>query len=239
MVKVIDDLVILGRAAPDSMRDGRHSLCSAGYSPTIGFVRLFPTYIDTPLHRWDEVTVRVEDESGDYRLQSHKLVYSNNPAKLNENISLNRILKRSEKIKFIESLPISSIDDLGTKDKTIGLIKPHIIGVDVVPRECEDGKQLTIFGSETIKTKSDYDFMPRLKYYCTPKCGQCPHNQQLLEHGAYEFMRKNKGNEQDVLENLRILDRNFDKWFLVGNMKHHPARFVVISVLRFKSSGSC
>jgi len=43
--RTIDDLIMLGRGAPDTMRDGRVTICAAGWSPTLGFVRIYPTSI--------------------------------------------------------------------------------------------------------------------------------------------------------------------------------------------------
>lgn len=49
MTQSIDDVVILGRGVPELISDGRVTVCVAGYSDKLGFVRLYPTRIDSPL----------------------------------------------------------------------------------------------------------------------------------------------------------------------------------------------
>ena len=56
----IDDLIILGRSVPTEMRNGRRTICVGGYSPTYGFIRLYPTFYDFDISRWSIIEVKVE-----------------------------------------------------------------------------------------------------------------------------------------------------------------------------------
>lgn len=75
----IDDLVVLGRAAPEPIADGRHTVCLGGYSETVGYVRLYPTQKRmTQCRRWNVVSVPVEHAAPDdprdesYKIQGSK-----------------------------------------------------------------------------------------------------------------------------------------------------------------------
>jgi hypothetical protein len=70
----VDDLVILGRSSPDRLRDNRISVCTAGYSRALGFIRLYPTRTDSPLRVWNIVSVQVERNPMDSRAESWKIV---------------------------------------------------------------------------------------------------------------------------------------------------------------------
>jgi len=71
--EIIDDLIVLGRACPEKLRDGRDTVCTAGYSYRLGFIRLYPTTIHMKWKRWDIVKVLVERDSRDTRWESRKI----------------------------------------------------------------------------------------------------------------------------------------------------------------------
>ena len=64
---VIDDMIVLGRAVPEHLRNGRVTVCTAGYSKKLGFVRVFPTTAYMPLNNWNIVKMAVERDAIDTR----------------------------------------------------------------------------------------------------------------------------------------------------------------------------
>ena len=74
---LIDDLVVLGRACPEPLKDGRVTVCMAGWSYRMNdFVRIYPTRPDTSCSQWDVIKVDVERNENDTRDESWKIVGS-------------------------------------------------------------------------------------------------------------------------------------------------------------------
>jgi hypothetical protein len=57
---VMDDIVILGNAVPDEISDNRFTVCTAGFSPTHGFLRIYPVPTKAPMNRWNVVKIPLE-----------------------------------------------------------------------------------------------------------------------------------------------------------------------------------
>ena len=99
------DMILMGRAVPQLLRNGRPSCCTAGYSPTLkSLVRLYPVPPKTKFKRWDLVTVEVERKEDDPRIESWKIVGSKHDwDKLHNKITKVDRLKRDEQIELTES----------------------------------------------------------------------------------------------------------------------------------------
>lgn len=239
---IIDDLIVLGRAVPAEIKNGRRTICTAGYSPTHGFIRIFPTRWDSPLKRWNIIKVPVERPRKpryDGRSESWKIVGSRRDWNwLSEKIEVVGKFPRKDQTKFIEGLVDNCVNDIYDSGRSLGIIRPTIL--DYYFEEQEDFKgfvQKTLDGRFRIQVKDEYPLEPRIKYNC-PVCRvkRGFHDQQVLEWGIYEWVRKNPDNMEQVWENLGLLDPEYEKFFLVGNLMQYPTAFVVISVLRFKKS---
>ena len=94
---------------------------------------------------------------------------------------------------------------------------------------------MTLDGSFQVQEKNEFEYEPRLNYTC-PVCTtkQGYHDHQILEWGAYEWMRKNPREIDRLWENLHLEDDDYEKYFFVGNQLQYQKSFMVISVLRFK-----
>lgn len=72
--RIIDDLIILGKAFPQELKDGRITCCTAGWSPTRGFIRIYPIPPESEkLKRWNIVSTKVERNLNDWRDESWKI----------------------------------------------------------------------------------------------------------------------------------------------------------------------
>ena len=237
---IIDDLIILGRAVPAEIRNGRRTICTAGYSPTHGFTRIYPTKWDSPLKRWNIIRAPVERPRKpryDGRAESWKIVGSRREwDRLSDKIEIVGRLPRKEQPELIRGLIDNCIEDIKDEKRSLGIIKPEIL--DYYIEEQEDFKkfiQLRLDGRFQVRVKDEYTVEPRIKY----KCSGCRvkrgfHDQQLLEWGVYRWFDRKPENIDQVWENLGFLDPEYEKFFFVGNLLQYPTAFVVISVLRFK-----
>ncbi|MCI4351937.1 MAG: hypothetical protein L3K14_00915 [Thermoplasmata archaeon] len=236
----IDDLIMLGRAAPDTLKDGRTTICAAGYSPTHGFIRVYPTRLSSPLKQWSCVSVPLERNPQDTRDESWKIEGSKGEwATLDSKIEVRGLLSRPERIRLIPQLASPCVSTLNESHVSLGIVRPAALKGYLSDRSDVDSTiQLTLFGGPTLKTKADYRMQPRLEYRCDRCVSVGPHDQQVLEIGCYEWFRKHPGQEAKVFENLHLDDPAYEKFLLVGNQAFHRASYLVIGIIRWKRAAS-
>ncbi len=232
----IDDLVVLGRGAPDALRDGRVAICVAGWSRKEGFVRIYPTRLTSPLKQWNIVSVSVEKNPSDNRRESWKIVGSATDwDRLDENIRVVDTLGREERISLVPALASGCVAELNAERVSLGIIHPSELKGYLSEREDVDHTvQRTLMGGSVPKTKINYSLRPRIVY----RCGKCRsvngHDQQTIEIGCYEWFRKNPGKAAQVFDNLQIGNPEYEKYLLVGNQANHRTSYLVIGVIRWK-----
>ena len=103
-----------------------------------------------------------------------------------------------------------------------------------IREEYEKTVQLELFSDKPFQTIHNYDIQPRIKYRCSECRAEDPHDQQILEWGVYEWIRKHPDNVEQVWKNLHLGESGYDTRFLVGNMARHRMSFMIISILRHK-----
>jgi hypothetical protein len=232
----IDDLVILGRGAPDKIRDGRITICAAGWSRTHGFVRIYPTRTSSPLRQWSRVSVPVERNPLDSRRESWKIQGSKDEwDTLDRKIEVVGEVTGLERRDLVQSLVSPCVNLLNDSRASLGVIRPVELSGELSARtDVDQGIQMTLTGLPQQKTKHGYRFQPRLKYRCSECQAAQLHDQQVIEWGCYEWFRKNPGAESQVFQNLHIGDSEYEKHLFVGNQANHRASYLVITVLRWK-----
>lgn len=115
-------------------------------------------------------------------------------------------------------------------------LSPNILKTEFIKREDYEPSVQTILDSmNTYLTIKNYTHIPKIHYRCSGCSSTKPHNQQVLEWGVYEWVRKNPNNSGQAWTNLGINnpDMVIDK-FLVGNQFLFRNSFVIISIFRFK-----
>jgi hypothetical protein len=231
---VIDDLVVLGRSSPDTMKDGRVSVCAAGYSRKHGFIRLYPTRLDSPLRMWSIIKVPVERNEQDARTESWKIEGSKSEwLRLSEKIKVVGQLKREDRLSFLRPLVSGCVLDLNAQKKSLGIVKPVLKRCYLEDRQDYDPIfQTTLFGKVMASDKHKYGLQPRVEYRCSECKASQMHDQQILEWGVYEWFRKYPGEEDRVWENLFSREAQQEILFLIGNLARHLSSFMVVSILR-------
>ncbi len=138
-------------------------------------------------------------------------------------------------LQFLWFVEIIQKHHIYADNKSLGFIKPQECSTRFVKRnEQEVTVQKNLFSEEPFLTIHNYDVQPRMKYRCSSCKSKNPHDQQILEWGIYEGIRKYPWKKEVILEGLHINDSGYDKTLLVGNMFLHRSKFMVISVYRFK-----
>ena len=231
---VIDDLIILGRAVPEIMKNGRTTVCTAGYSKTRGFVRIYPTKYTSPLTRWSIVKVPVERNSRDTRGESWKIQGSKRDwDRLDKKIQVVGELKRSDRLSLLANLTDGCVKDINDIRRSLGIVKPIIKKCYFCSEENYDPVlQTVLFGPPPPKTKKQYRDIPKIEYFCSKCKAKNPHDQTVLEWGFYEWFRKHPDKIDQVWENALIYSPKHEIFFLVGNMLRYRNAFLIISILR-------
>ena len=238
----MNDLIVLGEAVPDELKDGRKVVCTACYSHKYGLVRIYPIPPKIRMRRWDRMNILLEKNPQDTRAESWKVQGSKSEwDKLEQNIISRGKLKRQEQIKLLHELysdfGVGCIQDINDAKRSLAIIQPNILKgwmADRKSNEYDPTVQVTLDSDILFRTIRNYKKQPRVQYKCSNCRTQKPHNQQILEWGVYEWMRKNPGMSEKGMANLHLMDPNYKKYFLVGNMAAHRNAFMVISVFRFK-----
>lgn len=238
---VIDDLVVLGNAVPDFLRDSRVSVCTAGYSPKHGLVRVYPVPPKSAMqNRWNIVEVPVERRPEDKRIESWKIQGSKSEwERLSSKIKLVGKVPEGQRGTLMDKLfgrfGVGCVETLSEKQLSLGLIRPSVLGYKLTNREdYEPAVQLQLGSVRRFLTIKNYKKKPMIRY----RCGSCktksPHNQQVVEWGVYNWMRRFPDKEEQVWENLGLTRTNDERMFLVGNMFLHPNSFIIISLFHRK-----
>ncbi len=235
-------MIILGQAAPVEIRGGRKSICTAGWSPSEGMVRLYPVPTTTRARMWSRVNVPVTRNTQDIRYESWKIQGSNSEwDTLNTKIlDLGRIEKKPERIQLMQTILKSHsygcVNELNDQRGSLGIIIPtNIEGYYVDRKKFEATTQMTLDSSVKFVTSENFPKIPMIRYTC-PKCTTKKgyHEQQLLAWEAYEWMRQKPDELDGLWDNLRLYDPDYEKYFLIGNQAYHLTRFMIISVIRYK-----
>ena len=157
-----------------------------------------------------------------------------------EKIKLAGALPQTKRLPLIRRLydrdGSSCIKDLNDEYLSLGVIKPTILeGFMEDRKNVENTIQTTLDSAVQFQTLQNYQKQPHVKYRCEDCKSSKAHDQQILEWGVYEYMRKHPDSPEGCLEALHIMDRSYEKYFLVGNMAKYRNSFVVVSVFRFKT----
>ncbi len=238
--KYFEDLIVLGNAVPDEISDNRKTVCTVAYSEEYGLIRIYPVPPWVPLKRWNIVSIPLERNPQDNRMESWKIQDSKKDwHKLSEKIQVKRKLSRKEWVELIEKLKkeysYGCIEELNRKKLSLGIIVPRIISKELERRKEQDSTvQKSLDYDEQFLTIQNYKVRPKISYRC-PNCEtKNPHNQGVIEWGVYEWLRSNQANMEQVWDNLHIGESGYDQSFLVGNMNRYRNGFMIISVFRYK-----
>lgn len=235
----LQDLVILGRAAPEEMSDGRQTVCTGAWSPKKGFIRLYPIDPQANLFsRWDVINAEVERNPNDYRHESWKI--KGRKKNQEEKIEVLKEYPREKRATLLHHLEDDCVNDINEVKRSLGIIRPDSTP-DLVFKEWEkddsSGMQAKLFSEiedQKPDNRDDFTYKIKIKYKC-PSCRtkQGYHKQTLLEWGAYMGL-KNSDKPEQLSRNYRFTDDDYRHWLFVGNMNKYKDSFITISVIWLK-----
>lgn len=210
---ILDDGIILGSSYIYHLKDGRECRCSAGYSPSMGFFRLYPVNgYSNKIKMWNIIETPIEKNWNDWRHESWRVPDHRTPVYADSKVKVLGHLSKEERINLLKKLTSTCPAKLNEKKVSLGIVKPKILDWGL-----EEGK-------------------PYVRYSCLPLCFcGSTHHQQILDWGAYEWMRKQPEKSNQIFENYHFGEPDWNHYFLLGNSYRAPKSFMVISVIRWKN----
>ncbi len=232
---VMDDVIVLGNAVPDFISNNRTSICTAGYSPTHGLIRIYPVPINSEMHRWNIVEVPLERNPADTRVESWKIQNSRTGwNRINSQIRLIGKVKEADRPHILKSITssfgVDCVHELNQKKRSLGFVSPTVENYRFVERDDYQPPNQTLYGGTAFLTIKNYRYQPRIRYRCSNCESKRAHDQQSVEWGVYEWMRKNPNKKDEVWKILGLTGRSENPKFLIGNQKLHRTSFLVITV---------
>ena len=139
----------------------------------------------------------------------------------------------------MENLSKSTFSEIRDNKRSFGLIKPKNIELFLKQNREKSQAQATLSDLDYhIMNQNDFAYLPYLKYDCAGVCSsKHPHEQKIVELGAYQFIRKNPNSKEHcekLVENYHIGDKDYLHYILIGNIRKYTKTYIVIKLIRFK-----
>lgn len=251
----LKDMIVLGQGAPNQIRKigGQQGRCLCLWSEKTGFVRVYPVPYGY-VHDWEIINVEVRQPTNDGRENSFvvnnyenewnnlsKRIYAQKEVNKRGN-KVNRKLKRPEQIALLESLSKSTFSQIRDNGKSFGLIKPKSMNFLLKQNRETSEAQATLLDLDyNIMNQKDFAFLPYLQYECEGPCSsKHPHEQKIVEWGAYQFMRQKPNSEEHCMklkDNFHIEEENYLHYILIGNIRKYTNTYIIVKLIRFKIEG--
>lgn len=236
---VIDDLIVLGNACPDEISDSRKTVCTAGFSPKHGLIRVYPVPPGSAMYRWNIVKIPLERNTQDnrpesWKVQGSKREWANVSKRIEKVGALRQKHKQQELLEMLYSrYGAGCVEEFNRKRLSLGFVKPTISGYSLIKRQDYDPTVQVRFGEKVVRflTIKNYPLKPILSYRCSDCETKRQHHQQILEWGVYEWMRLHPDKPEQMWENLRLDKEGYECFLLVGNNNRYRSSFMVISIL--------
>lgn len=248
----LKDMIVLGQGAPNQIKKiGRQQgRCLCLWSEKTGFVRVYPVPFGY-VHDWEIINVEVRKPTNDGRENSFVVYnYEQEWSNLSKRIyaqkevtsrgtKRNKKLKRPQQIELLENLSKSTFSQIRDNGKSFGLIKPKNMKFMLKQNRETSQAQATLLELDYhIMNQKDFAFLPYLHYECEGPCSsKLPHEQKIVEWGAYQFMRQNPNSEEHCMklkDNYHIGEEDYLHYVLIGNIRKYTTTYIIVKLIRFK-----
>lgn len=217
---ILEDFVMLGKTAPETDRQGRVTVCSAGWSPELRqLVRIYPLAVENAPPDFSVSQIRLERNYKDNRHESWKIGGDRGidvHAGINTRFDVKHILNDRESL--IDQIPlVGSIKEANQKRLSLAVVQP-----DKKPKFYLEQNRNYYMTGKQVGTKT-YKYLPRLQF----DLDGCTHKLKYLNQEVYQYLQPT--NKTDF---WRIAGRfKHNPKLLVGNMFAHRNNWLVIAGL--------
>tara|TARA_R110001632_G_scaffold106649_1_gene216182 strand:+ start:890 stop:1552 length:663 start_codon:yes stop_codon:yes gene_type:complete len=217
---ILEDFVMLGKTAPETDRQGRVTVCSAGWSPELRqLIRIYPLAVEDAPADFSVSRIKLERNYKDSRHESWKIggergvdVHSG----INARFDVQRIL--NDRSSLIGQIPVvGSIAEANAKRLSLAVVQPEVKPDFYLQK---NGARKLV--KKEVST-NNFKYIPRLKFELAGKV----HKLKYLNREVYENIAPN--NKTDFWK-ISGRFKNNPK-LLVGNMFAYRKNWLVISGL--------
>lgn len=220
--------VIIGVGAPNETRANGKTMCAIMLTNELGLIRVYPIPAGNTFPVWGIVNIKIE-KGGDPRDESYKLL---------EYELTGKIECKDQKRELLNASCLKSgMDDpmvyQNTLKKSIFLVKPSWGDVEVtlsqkIPDIAPDDEECG-----WIVTQGKHWLKPYLKW--TSDQGK-EHTSHLGGREIYEGLRNNPHQPWEMMNNIQIMNPDYEHWMLMGNMKDKRNVWLCVHLHRLKKS---
>lgn len=228
---IIEDFTMLGTTVPEPTKsDGRVFVCSAGVSPELGLIRIYPLARRNIPKRWHTYRVPLERNPKDSRKESWQ-VRGDRSQGAHERINMMfeevGEMKRTQRRPTLDKYVVESIHEANSRKLSLAILQPKIgeLDFDFNP-ESPDSPMLKLFDvvQEERQGAKRFPYIPRLHF--RDEAG--PHHLMIRDWGCFEWMRKYPSRYKELPNCLNLND---DSSLLIGNFNQHRTSWLIISIL--------
>jgi len=229
---ILDDFVMLGKTVPEANSDGRHFVCTAGYSLELKqAIRIYPMARQQCPKRWSVSRIPVERNMKDSRRESWKIRGDRRPGAhdfINGVIEpVMAAISPAMQKEIVKDLRASSLKAANDRRLSLCVVFPE----DIPRLDLEQGDAVEMaptpdmFGdTPALSVSTRFRWHPRLRF----DDGGGKHDLMLRDWGCYELMRKH-GDEM-ALSLGEALNLTTAPPLLCGNLNRFRNSWLVISV---------
>lgn len=248
-------ILVIGKTAPEwSEKKRQLMVCTVGVTSNFGWRRLYPIFIEDieKLHNFSWVDVKLSPRRlPDRRPETRRVSREPNRIKM-----IRQVTNPSVRKWYIEKCVQPCIAKMKRDHRTLGIVKPTINSVKIVPIEKKAEKELqlpiTLWASTPYiarqvsqeRWKKDYaakDFEIRFKFRCGEEC-EHEHNMKILDielFMLYQNLYRRWENRKIVFEKMyHAIEKEHktkDIYLGLGTHLRYPfVGFMIGSIMRFK-----
>jgi hypothetical protein len=223
-----DGFVMLGKTVPEPSRrqPDRTYVCSAGWQPDLGLIRIYPLGVAGAPPRWSTSSVHLERNPEDSRAESWRLPGDRRNPRINNAFEQAGTLHPAQRPHLLPELgrwTVGSIGEANERRMSLAVIHPEHIQLRLdIAAGSADSPQLSLFDVAAPPGRR-FDTIPRLVF-------PGGHNGGMLmrDWGCFEWMRKHPGNAAALTDALHLSPATV---LLIGNLANHRNTWIVISAL--------
>jgi hypothetical protein len=220
--------IIMGVGAPNESRNHGKTMCAIILTADFGFIRIYPIPATERFPVWGEIEFEAEKGS-DPRAESYKLITFRLTGKIECQNSKREILNAC----VIRSGLDDPADFQNDRRKSIFLVRPtwgdmEVILTQKIPKISPDDEECG-----WIVTQGKHWMKPKVKWVSDQ--GK-EHSSHLGGREIYEGLRNNPTTPWNLINNIQIMNPDYEHWMLMGNMKDKRNVWLCVHLHRLKKS---
>jgi hypothetical protein len=220
--------IIMGVGAPnDSSKHGK-TFCAIVLTSDLGFIRIYPIRADLRFPVWGMVSLDIEKGS-DPRAESYKVNGFEIGAAITESSIKREILDRAV-LKSGMNDPMAYQNE---NRRSIFLVKSNWSKMEASLSQKEPAFTSADEEFGWIVTQGKHWLKPYIKW--TSDQGKT-HTSHLGGREIYEGLRNNPQNPWQLMNNIQIMNPDYEHWLLMGNQKDRMNVWLCVHLHRLKKS---